>query len=80
MDQGKAESSLPGSTSTIPMPRTSRRAAMPTEYAGRPYDGTVAWSDELVGRLVDALRQSGALDDTLVIVTSDHGEALGRAW
>lgn len=47
------------------------------EYAGRPYDGTVAWSDELVGRLVDALRQAGALDHTLVIVTSDHGEALG---
>jgi arylsulfatase A-like enzyme/Tfp pilus assembly protein PilF len=47
------------------------------EYAGRPYDGTVAWSDELVGRLVDALRQASALDHTLLIVTSDHGEALG---
>jgi arylsulfatase A-like enzyme/Flp pilus assembly protein TadD len=47
------------------------------EYAGRPYDGTVAWSDELVGRLVDALRQASALDNTLLIVTSDHGEALG---
>ena len=29
------------------------------EYAGRPYDGTVAWSDELVGRLVSALREAG---------------------
>jgi arylsulfatase A-like enzyme/Flp pilus assembly protein TadD len=49
-----------------------------TRYAGRPYDGTVAWSDELVGRLVGALRDAGALDSTLVIVTSDHGESLGE--
>jgi choline-sulfatase len=49
-----------------------------TEYADRPYDGTVAWSDEVVGRLIESLRKAGTLDDTLVIVTSDHGEALGE--
>lgn len=48
-----------------------------SRYAGRPYDGTVAWSDELIGRLLAPLRDAGALDNTLVIVTSDHGEALG---
>ena len=48
------------------------------EYADRPYDGTVAWSDELIGRLVDALRQMGTLDSTLIVVTSDHGEGLGE--
>jgi choline-sulfatase len=48
-----------------------------TKYAGRPYDGEVAWCDELVGRLVAALRETGILESTLVIVTSDHGEALG---
>jgi arylsulfatase A-like enzyme/Flp pilus assembly protein TadD len=47
------------------------------QYAGRPYDGTVAWSDELVGRLIGALRDNNALENTLVVVTSDHGEALG---
>jgi arylsulfatase A-like enzyme/Flp pilus assembly protein TadD len=47
-------------------------------YADRPYDGTVAWSDEIVGRLIAALRDAGTLDRTLVIVTSDHGEALGE--
>ena len=46
-------------------------------YAGRPYDGEVAWCDELVGRLVATLRETGVLENTLVIVTSDHGEALG---
>ena len=49
-----------------------------SEYRDRPYDGAVAWSDELIGRLVGALRESSALDSTLVIVTSDHGESLGE--
>jgi arylsulfatase A-like enzyme len=48
-----------------------------SRYPGRPYDGAVAWADELVGRLTGALRDTGALDSTLVIVTSDHGESLG---
>jgi choline-sulfatase len=48
-----------------------------SRYAGHLYDGTVAWSDELVGRLLAPLRDAGALDKTLVVVTSDHGEALG---
>jgi arylsulfatase A-like enzyme len=49
-----------------------------TRYAGRPYDGEVAWCDELVGRIVTALGESGVLNNTLIIVTSDHGEALGE--
>ncbi|TAJ11722.1 MAG: DUF229 domain-containing protein [Planctomycetota bacterium] len=42
------------------------------------YEAGVAHADEMVGQLVDALRESGALEDTLVIVTSDHGENLGE--
>ena len=48
------------------------------QYAERPYDGEVAWSDELVGRLVARLRDSGQLGDTIVVLTSDHGEGLGE--
>jgi arylsulfatase A-like enzyme/Flp pilus assembly protein TadD len=47
-------------------------------YADRPYDGEVAWSDELVGRLDEALGRLGLRDETLVVVTSDHGEGLGE--
>ena len=47
-----------------------------TQYAGRPYDGEVAWSDELVGRIDAALASAKLRDDTLLIVTSDHGEGL----
>jgi choline-sulfatase len=45
-------------------------------YEGRPYDGEVAWSDDLVGRLDAALAAAGLREDTLFIVTSDHGEGL----
>jgi arylsulfatase A-like enzyme/Flp pilus assembly protein TadD len=49
-----------------------------SRYAGRPYDGEVAYSDELVGRLLDTLDRQGRRADTLVVVTSDHGEGLGE--
>jgi arylsulfatase A-like enzyme/Flp pilus assembly protein TadD len=49
-----------------------------TRYADRPYDGEVAWSDELVGRLDEALDRLGLRDETLLVVTSDHGEGLGE--
>lgn len=51
-----------------------------TDYAilSDLYDGEVAWEDALVGRLVDALQRAGVLENTLVIITSDHGEHLGE--
>jgi arylsulfatase A-like enzyme len=41
------------------------------------YFGLVAEVDRQLGRLFDALRAAGVWDDTLVVVTSDHGEMLG---
>jgi choline-sulfatase len=49
-----------------------------SRYADRPYDGEVAYADELVGRLDGALARLGLRDDTLLVVTSDHGEGLGE--
>jgi arylsulfatase A-like enzyme len=46
-----------------------------SRYAGRPYDGEVAFADELVGRLDRALGELGVAEKTLLVVTSDHGEA-----
>jgi arylsulfatase A-like enzyme/Flp pilus assembly protein TadD len=48
-----------------------------SRYAGRPYDGEVAYADELVGRLDAALGERGLRDQALLVVTSDHGEGLG---
>ncbi|MFC2144537.1 sulfatase [Acidobacteriota bacterium] len=45
------------------------------------YDGEVRYVDQEIGKLVDFLRQAGKWDDTLVIITGDHGESLGeRGW
>jgi tetratricopeptide (TPR) repeat protein len=41
------------------------------------YDGEVAFVDQQVGRLVEALRSRGALEKTLIIAVGDHGESLG---
>ena len=49
-----------------------------SRYADRPYDGEVAWSDELVGRLDAASARLGIRDQTLTVLTADHGEALGE--
>jgi arylsulfatase A-like enzyme len=38
------------------------------------YAGEVSYMDEHVGRLLDALRERGVLDEALLVVTSDHGE------
>lgn len=40
------------------------------------YDGEIRYADDQVGRLLDRLRDAGRLDDTLVIIVSDHGEGL----
>ena len=38
------------------------------------YHAAIAWLDSEVGALLDTLRARGALDNTVVIVTADHGE------
>jgi arylsulfatase A-like enzyme/Flp pilus assembly protein TadD len=47
-------------------------------FAGRLYDGEIAYVDQQLGRVFQALRRSGEWDRTLVIATSDHGESLGE--
>jgi arylsulfatase A-like enzyme len=39
------------------------------------YRNSAAWMDTLLGRFFDALRASGRMDDSVVVVTGDHGEA-----
>ncbi len=42
------------------------------------YDGEIATVDQEVGRVIDALDAAGVFDETLVVLTSDHGESLGE--
>ena len=42
------------------------------------YDGCITYIDHHIGRLMRELDDSGLLDNTLVIVTGDHGEMFGE--
>jgi len=48
------------------------------DYYVAQYDGEIATVDQEVGKLLDTLRQSGLLDKTVLVLTSDHGESLGE--
>ncbi len=41
------------------------------------YDGGIRATDQLVKELLDTLEEQGLSDNTLVVVTADHGEDLG---
>jgi arylsulfatase A-like enzyme/Flp pilus assembly protein TadD len=47
-------------------------------YKDRPYDGEVAYTDQQLGRLFDAVSKKSPADNTLIAVLSDHGESLGE--
>jgi arylsulfatase A-like enzyme len=40
------------------------------------YDGQIRFVDESIGRIVGFLASEGVLDNTLIVITSDHGEEL----
>ncbi|HYT69532.1 MAG TPA: sulfatase-like hydrolase/transferase [Vicinamibacterales bacterium] len=42
-----------------------------------PYDGEIAYADEIVGRLLDRLRAMDVFDRATIVLLSDHGEGLG---
>jgi arylsulfatase A-like enzyme len=42
------------------------------------YDDEIRYVDDQIGRLLDALDDRGLLEDALVVVTADHGEAFGE--
>jgi arylsulfatase len=47
-------------------------------YYVAQYDGEIAAADEQVGRVLQALRESGDWDNTVIVLLSDHGESLGE--
>ncbi len=49
-----------------------------SRFPGEPYLGEVAAADDHVGRLLAEVAPAGAGGGLLVVVTSDHGEALGE--
>jgi choline-sulfatase len=63
-----------------PFPRQPREAT-DLDQARRMFDGYdtgVRYADEHVGRWLNALADAGVLDDTAIMISSDHGETLGE--
>lgn len=66
-----------GGFESIPAYQTFGEERRLAEYVRR-YDEEIAYLDHHLATLIDTLETSGRLDDTLVVITSDHGEAFGE--
>ncbi len=49
-----------------------------TRYKSQPYDGEIAYTDSVVGKLIAGLRTKRLFDSALVAIMADHGEAFGE--
>jgi len=49
-----------------------------TRYQADPYDGEIAYTDAVVGKLIADLRSRNLFDASLIAVMADHGEAFGE--
>ncbi len=56
----------------------ARLAPRQVAVARAAYDACITSLDRDIGRLLDELDRQGALRDTVVVITSDHGEHLGE--
>ncbi|SLN37946.1 Arylsulfatase [Ruegeria meonggei] len=44
------------------------------------YMGLIKQADDQMGRLFDWMEQTGRMEDTMIVLTSDHGDFLGDHW
>lgn len=71
--QGRADGT------TAQMRDVNRRKAAPFDDRDAKhlidlYDASICQLDEQIGRVVDHLQMSGLIDQTIIVITSDHGE------
>ena len=55
-----------------------RRKPLPLKEWVNLYDANMRWADWAVGEVEKALKERDLLENTLLVVTSDHGEAFGE--
>ena len=48
------------------------------KYRNNLYDGEVAYTDQQLGRFLDAVSKKSPADKTLIVALADHGESLGE--
>jgi arylsulfatase A-like enzyme/Flp pilus assembly protein TadD len=47
-------------------------------YASEPYDGEIAYTDSVVGSVMEVLQRHGLYENTVIAIAADHGEAFGE--
>jgi arylsulfatase A-like enzyme/Tfp pilus assembly protein PilF len=47
-------------------------------FAGNPYDGEIACVDHYIGAIITLLEEKKLLQNTLLVIAGDHGEAFGE--
>ena len=47
-------------------------------YTIAQYDAEINYADEHIGQIISTLEEMNILDDTMILITADHGEALGE--
>lgn len=60
----------------LSLPEKRRREDL--EIIRALYDGEIAYLDAQIGKLIDELASLDILDDTVLVITSDHGDSLGE--
>lgn len=48
------------------------------EFASNRYQGEIAYMDSCFAKVLERLREKGLLERTLIVIASDHGEAMGE--
>jgi arylsulfatase A-like enzyme len=65
-------------------PTALKRPFTPAEVQDvvNDYDSTIAYADSEIGRALAQVKKAGLYDDSLIVVLSDHGEAMyeHKAW
>ncbi len=75
-DEAAVHQFMAGALSVVPSPADD----LDQRQLRATYYGMIAEVDHQLGVLLDGLERIGVLDDTLLVLTSDHGEQLGDHW
>ncbi len=75
-DEAAVHPFLAGALTLVPSPTDD----LDQRQLRATYYGMIAEVDAQVGRLLDGLDERSLRDDTIVVLTSDHGEQLGDHW
>lgn len=65
-------------TSRFPLMPGMLRTRKDVEHLVTGYDSAIAYADAHVQEVLDELERQGVLDDAIIIVSSDHGDAFGE--